>query len=318
MIALLAIIALLLLAELTLRIRHRRTLAHTGYQELRSKSLNETNLAGKYRIVVFGDSIAYGEDLLHSQSYPHVLSCLLNSEGSATHITVINSGIRGCTSVQALDWLDAAVLRYKPHLVLLAFGLNDGKLGDWPLERIRERAMFQGMTLVGRLDELLRNHCHLYLTLKVRMRRLLRGRGYVRRVAQPSAFGPRVSQEGFATAQRELVRRIQHRSGAVICLLTTTPVDERSSRELAPTVFAWQQEIYQRYNEIIRHIAAEEGVYLIDLASTVGALGPGRITSLLQDDGVHLTAEGERVVAEHVAHALQHMGVLRSIKAGHI
>ncbi|MBC7263797.1 MAG: SGNH/GDSL hydrolase family protein [Chloroflexi bacterium] len=318
MTALLAIIALLLLIEFALRIRHRQTLAPTCYQALRSKTraLDRTRLVNKYRIVVFGDSIAHGEDLLYNQSYPHILSDLLNRQNPATSIAVINSGIRGCTSVLALDWLDAAVLRYKPHMVLLAFGLNDGKLGDWPLDRIRERAMFQRMTLLGRLDDILRKHCHLYLTLMVRVRRLLRQWGYVPLAAWSSTFGPRVSQEGFTTAQRELVRRIRRRSGAVICLLTTTPVDERSGRELDPASYAWQQEIYEKYNEVIRHIAAQEGTHLIDLASAFGALSPERIASLLQDDGVHLTAEGERVVAEHVAEALQQMGVLRAMENG--
>lgn len=69
-------------------------------------------------IVCFGDSITFGYGVSSGEDFPSIL-------GKLVKIEVINAGIDGDTSVEALKRLDADVLNREPFLVLVEFGGND-------------------------------------------------------------------------------------------------------------------------------------------------------------------------------------------------
>jgi lysophospholipase L1-like esterase len=68
-------------------------------------------------IVCFGDSLTYGYGATEGKSYPYFLQ-------QSTNITVINSGINGNTSKDALSRIDD-ILKIKNALVIIEFGAND-------------------------------------------------------------------------------------------------------------------------------------------------------------------------------------------------
>lgn len=70
------------------------------------------------RIICFGNSITYGEGAESGSDYPSLLGKLVNNE-------VINSGICGNTTFDALGRIDRDVLEKKPYLVIVEFGAND-------------------------------------------------------------------------------------------------------------------------------------------------------------------------------------------------
>ncbi|MGB9880089.1 MAG: SGNH/GDSL hydrolase family protein, partial [Anaerolineae bacterium] len=119
---------------------------------------------------------------------------------------------------------------------------------------------------------------------------------------------PRVSREGFAMAQERLVEGIQKNGCQAVFLMTATPVTERFAGQLGP---AWQQRqlsLYEEYNRIIREIAAKHGVYLLDLHA-IFAHHEAELPLLLAEDGVHLTAAGEHLVAQSALYALETCGL---------
>jgi lysophospholipase L1-like esterase len=314
----LVLFLLLLAAEFSLRGYHALTVRQRLPVELRSetRSLTWEDIEHKYRIVCLGDSNTFGEDLPYAQAYPAVLQDLLGKQYPDLDAVVINAGMRGHTSVQGLARLERDVLWYEPHVVVSAFGLNDGNLGHWPLDPIREQELYRERTLVGRVDSWL-EHSHLYLTLRARGRRLLRRLGWhpappaVNSAQEPE---PRVSRDGFTTAQERLVTRIQQHKGAAF-VMTTTPVTDVFRADLEPAQRQRQLAIYDEYNRIIRTVATQHGAYLVDMQAILGNEAPSELGSLLAADGVHLTAAGERLVALTMLQSLEASGLIDSVIA---
>ncbi len=69
-------------------------------------------------IICFGDSITFGYGVAPQESYPLVLAKMVSEP-------VINAGIDGDTSTEALNRLETDVLSRDPRLVVIEFGGND-------------------------------------------------------------------------------------------------------------------------------------------------------------------------------------------------
>ena len=69
-------------------------------------------------IIAFGDSLTAGYGAAAGEDYPSRLSILIGS-------TVINAGVSGDTTDEALARLDAVVLTHDPRIVIVGLGGND-------------------------------------------------------------------------------------------------------------------------------------------------------------------------------------------------
>jgi acyl-CoA thioesterase I len=103
------------------------------------------------RIVFLGDSLTAGLGLPVSAAYPSLLQQRLNQAGM--HFQVVNAGVSGDTSADALSRLDWA-LEGDVRVLIVALGGNDGLRG-LPAEQLRdnlaaivERAQARGITVV--------------------------------------------------------------------------------------------------------------------------------------------------------------------------
>ncbi len=78
------------------------------------------------RIVCFGDSITgiYYHTGGH-RAWSHLLGDQLVRAWPGARLTMINAGVSGNTTADALARLDTDVLAHRPHLVVLKFGMND-------------------------------------------------------------------------------------------------------------------------------------------------------------------------------------------------
>ena len=79
------------------------------------------------RILVFGDSLSAGFGIAVRQSWPALLGQRLQANGSTA--TVTNASISGETTAGGRARLDAALGQFKPSVVILALGANDGLRG---------------------------------------------------------------------------------------------------------------------------------------------------------------------------------------------
>ncbi len=93
------------------------------------------------QLICFGDSLTYGTGAPADMSYPAQLSRLLNRP-------VVNAGVPGDTTAEALDRLQRDVLDRSPGIVLLTLGGNDLK------NRIPAETAFENLReIVGRLQD---------------------------------------------------------------------------------------------------------------------------------------------------------------------
>ena len=97
--------------------------------------LAETAFAAEKRVLVFGDSLSAGFGLAVRESWPALLGQRLQSRGSAW--TVTNASISGETTAGGRSRLGAALKQFRPGLVVLALGANDGLRG-LPVKAMKE------------------------------------------------------------------------------------------------------------------------------------------------------------------------------------
>jgi len=97
-------------------------------QQIRSPYKVNPKTANSYRIVCLGDSITFGLEVDDQYTYPAQLQSILNnSSGRPLNAEVINAGVWGFSSRQGLVYLEQRLLKYEPDLVILEFGINDGQ-----------------------------------------------------------------------------------------------------------------------------------------------------------------------------------------------
>lgn len=85
--------------------------------------------------MVFGDSLSAGFGIDVDQSWPALLQSRLRSQGYEHR--VVNASISGETTEGGASRISAALERFKPWVVILELGGNDGLRG-FPPERMRD------------------------------------------------------------------------------------------------------------------------------------------------------------------------------------
>lgn len=98
-----------------------RTVVSINSHGMRDREYNYERSEGKGRILVLGDSFAWGYGVGESERFSEVLE---NSMG----IEVINSGVSGYSTDQELIWFTTEGVKYTPDLVIVVLAGND--VGD--------------------------------------------------------------------------------------------------------------------------------------------------------------------------------------------
>jgi lysophospholipase L1-like esterase len=118
-----------------------------NFVQLLKEKQDNINGANPVTIAFLGDSVTQGcfECYLtgpstlqtvfdYSSSYSTRLKEILNILYPAVQINIINSGISGDSAAGGLARLERDVLKYKPDLTVVSFGLNDSTLGKKKVE----------------------------------------------------------------------------------------------------------------------------------------------------------------------------------------
>jgi lysophospholipase L1-like esterase len=81
--------------------------------------------AGVFRVVVIGDSIAFGYGVQEGESFPRLLEARLAGLAPQARVEVVNLGVGGYNAWNEAELLKDVGLGYEPDLVLLQFCIND-------------------------------------------------------------------------------------------------------------------------------------------------------------------------------------------------
>ena len=136
--------------------------------------------AAQQRILVFGDSLSAGFGIAVSQSWPALLGQRLQASGS--RLTVTNASISGETTAGGRARFAAALTQFKPAVVILALGANDG---------------LRGLPVAAMLEN---------LDFMVALARQQGARVLLIGMRLPPNYGPKYTQE-FDAAFRDIAKR---------------------------------------------------------------------------------------------------------------
>jgi lysophospholipase L1-like esterase len=242
---------------------------------------------GVFRIATLGDSCtAYCVST--RDSFPKLAERFLNASGEG-RFEVLNAGVAAYSSHQGLQRLQHAVLPYRPDLITVYFGWNDHWITGTPDRDVALRSEIE-TRLVNALD-----HLRLYQAGRLLLARL-RARGASDEAR--SAPVPRVDLAGYRENLREIVRVA--RAEGIDVLLLTAPQDLRDwdNAELQPLSTEALVALHARYNDVVRAVAAEAGVELLDLDALFERQKPRQ---LIAKDGIHFNPQGCRFTARAVA-----------------
>lgn len=259
-----------------------------------------------YRIFAIGDSCTFGA---MSFAYPGLLHHRLNKDAQGRKFEVINAGVEGYHSGFALARLKEDVLQYKPDLVTIYVGWNDFmKLNP------ESRGESGGVAWLGRLME------QSYL-IKAYKKVLF---SYIR----PLILKPNVASAPedlhaydafepveFRNNLSEMVRLLKSNKSKVLIMTRPTVVHEGMSYEEVVrqnVVFPWYGSAYsvnkllslhRAYNRVIRHVAEQEAIPLVDLDA---AFEPLNRNDLFWDT-MHPNEKGQAIIADQVYRTLTGM-----------
>ncbi len=121
---------------------------------------------GTFRILLLGDSSAFGSGVREEDSFGTLLERALNERGDGLRYEVLNFGTSGYNTVQERNLLEMKGPRLEPDLVLVAFFSND-------IEPFRVAGQIDPRRRVlVRIKEAIRENLRLYPFLRGRMERL--------------------------------------------------------------------------------------------------------------------------------------------------
>jgi len=115
---------------------------------IRNREVSPEKPVGHYRIIVLGDSHAFGYGVVEERTWPRLLETKLQSSLVMTGLEVINAGVEGLSVEQEVQLLEDRLLYLKPDLVILTYYWNDMPMRGLPDEAWPEGAEMLPSTMM--------------------------------------------------------------------------------------------------------------------------------------------------------------------------
>ena len=160
------------------------------------------------RIVALGDSGTFGWEVSDSQAYPQQLRKILSSKYKSHKFDVINAGVPGYTSLQGLRLMRSHVMAFRPDVVLICFGGNDGDLLP-----VADKDRHLRAWVLSLQSGLLRSRVYQLLY------KLLIADRFVSRASAHYNWVPRVAIEDFETNIHEMIRLARSNGVGVVLMV---------------------------------------------------------------------------------------------------
>lgn len=244
---------------------------------LRDDEIPVGKAPGELRVMILGDSSAWGFGVPLDRSFGKVLQKKLRERFPGRAITVVNGAVQGYSSYQGLVFWDETLAAYRPDVLVVSY-LHSDSGHDW----VEAKAINANPPWLQKIQCLL-YRSNLYLLAAKEMVR----RKVTRAASRPSTAQPvrTVSPEDYRKNLARFAAVARERGMGVVFLLLPqngTPGGETSEGDHeAP------------YRAIMRETAASTGAALVD--ATPLFAGKGAMTLFLDD--VHPAAAGHALIA---------------------
>lgn len=226
------------------------------------------------KIMCLTDSVSV---MYEGKGYPEILqNIFLESIGEKNPI-VFNGGVPGYTSYQGLKYFKNELLSYQPDVIVVCYGWNDhwqseNKLPD-KLQKPSYHILYQKWKTLGFLTHQL---------LKFKQKHY--------QCVGPEKFH-RVSLADYESNLKEIITIA--RENDILLILMTAPY--------LKALEEWEV-THQKYNQVVRQVATQEGIPLVDLVNTFK-----KREDLFIDpkfDKCHYNWKGSEIVAQALAEAI--------------
>lgn len=229
------------------------------------------------RIAIFGDCIPAGTQVQEQERYPYLIKKHLE-EKLKIDVDVIDAAVPGDSTIGGIKRVEDQVIKQKPDIVLMGFGINDG------LPRARGR--FTAALMKRIKPEFLRSLAdNLFKKARPHIMKYTGGTVYV-------------TQQQFRKNINKLVDVIEAKTEAKVVLLTTTICTRPE--------FPGANENFRKYNEVLFAIAKERNTPIIDLFYPLMDFQP---EDILVDDLLHLNPRGHALVADIIKQRLEQITI---------
>ena len=269
----------------------------------RGADLPRVKPPGTVRVVALGDSTTFGMEAASDEAvWVARMTEQLNVQNTGLHYDALNAAVPGYTLETSRLRLAERVAPFAPDVVVVYQAGTDiaahGRRQFPPAAQERE--------LNAGLARFAQRHCLLLNLIRVNTVAFTARNTAPRRHECLDQRGV----EAYAAQVRETVELCRQRGGhVVLCTCPRAfgdpdaPTDQHTLAQTAlannPALsLAGLNDVYDRYNEVVRTVARESGATLVDLAQLV----PKRREYFA--DSVHLSDLGHRIVGEAVAQAI--------------
>jgi lysophospholipase L1-like esterase len=258
---------------------------------LRGEEVNKVKT--KPRILILGNSCSFGWGVSYAETYGEQLETLLQDT-----FEVINAAVPGYTSLQGKRFFEKELIRLQPDIVIILFAWND----HWAAaNQIADKDQeFPPQVIISLQNFLSRFHFY-RLVRKLLLSAVERNPDSLFDRRAPVY---RVGLDDFRKNLRDICR-LAHSIGATPILLTS-PIPALTTYYL-PGVRSPMHRYHEKYNQVIRDLAASDSIDLVDLAREFD-----KYSDLYDDatkDPIHFNAKGHTVAAQTLAEYIRRHGM---------
>lgn len=111
---------------------------HINRDGFRDRDFDLIPLEGTRRILFLGDSVVYGYGIQSESTIPKQLEKEFHKKGGK--IEVLNLGVSGYETEQAVEFFKEVGLKYHPDIVIVGYTLNDSMYASMELDFFNDRA----------------------------------------------------------------------------------------------------------------------------------------------------------------------------------
>ena len=247
---------------------------------------------GVQRIVVLGDSIAFGYWVAERDGFPRQLEGLLAGHTPGARVEVLDFGVPGYNLDQEIETLRARALAFSPDVVVVAFCLNDLEgLFSYELGLVQDRTA-RGRSAWGRVREAMLRRSLFFSWVEYRLSELEARRRFVeaKNPLEGPLYAEAVSQQKAAIEGKFAVLRAILQARGIPGLVVIFPTLGRR----------FENYPYGELHQAVAQAAQRSALGALDLRDCYA----GYDYRELRVDVVHPSPLGHRVAAHAIRDAL--------------
>jgi len=247
----------------------------------RGPDISVKKTAGAYRVVCLGDSSTFGFGVPYKDTYPQQLQGYLSYRMQDRTVEVINAGVVGYTSTQALEHFKRDALPLDPDAVVLLVGAINESFGMEYTDAQRIARMRSNAAHQAPLRRAL---------MELRLSRLMLKLTHRSRRGKPRPLVPRTPPQQFAK-DLEAFAALAREHGFL--LVVADPHRKKAIEENTP--------ILLEYSTILKEFADANGFPFVDVRSRFQA---SEDQNILYRDDYHPRPTGHNLIAQMLTYPI--------------